>query len=304
MKNILLWCIKYVVKKLIKIRVKKEPMMQKTVIRIICIYVACVAATTFANTWYVSTNSPSDGPGTSWNNAFHTIQGGVNVASDNDTVLVTNGVYDIGEARIPIDNHFSMNRVLITNNITLQSVNGRDLTFIVGEPDPTTGSNGVGAVRGVCMTANAILDGFTVTNGYTQSLSWDLDESGGGVLVLNESGVVSNCTLIGNAAHKQGGGAYSGTLHNCVLSGNSANAGGGGFYAIFNSCLLTGNTAINGGGVSGGELNNCTIRDNRATKDGGGGYYAEMHNCVLSGNMADEFGGGVNNSVLGNCVLS
>lgn len=44
-----------------------------------------------AATWCAATSSPADGPGTAWTNAFHTIQGAVNVATNGDTVLVTNG---------------------------------------------------------------------------------------------------------------------------------------------------------------------------------------------------------------------
>jgi hypothetical protein len=56
------------------------------------------AFTVRAATIYVATNSPANGPGTSWANAFHTIQGAVNVATDGDTVLVTNGTYNAGGA--------------------------------------------------------------------------------------------------------------------------------------------------------------------------------------------------------------
>ena len=49
-----------------------------------------------AATYYVWTNSPADGPGTAWTNAFHTLQAAVDAAASNDTVLVTNGVYDSG----------------------------------------------------------------------------------------------------------------------------------------------------------------------------------------------------------------
>ena len=46
---------------------------------------------------YVWTNSPSENfPYNSWSNASHTIQAAVNAASSNDTVHVTNGVYNVG----------------------------------------------------------------------------------------------------------------------------------------------------------------------------------------------------------------
>ncbi|MCK5528884.1 MAG: hypothetical protein KAI74_04315, partial [Kiritimatiellae bacterium] len=66
-----------------------------------------------ADTWYVATNSASDGPGTAWTNAFHTIQGGVDAASLAffDTVLVADGIYDTGGAVTPDGTLF--NRVMV-----------------------------------------------------------------------------------------------------------------------------------------------------------------------------------------------
>ncbi len=56
--------------------------------------VAGLTGTSQANTtWYVWTNSPANGPGTNWATAFRSIQSAVDVASSNDTVLVTNGIY-------------------------------------------------------------------------------------------------------------------------------------------------------------------------------------------------------------------
>ena len=90
----------------------------------------CILAS--ADTFYVSTNSPSDGPGIAWNNAFHTIQGGIDAASSNDVVLVTNGVYNTGARITP--GYACLNRVVITKDITVRSVNGADVTIIIVGP--------------------------------------------------------------------------------------------------------------------------------------------------------------------------
>ncbi len=166
-----------------------------------------------ANTWYVATNSASDGPGTAWSTAFHTIQGGVDAAVSNDTVLVSNGVYDVG-VRVTPEN-VSSNRVVITNNIVVRSVSGPKGTFIVGA-EATGGGNGTNAVRGVYMSAGT-LDGFTVSDGHTRAAGsgsdYDYDRSGGGINLYGGNGMVTNCVLTGNSAGEEGGGSYSGLLH-------------------------------------------------------------------------------------------
>lgn len=147
----------------------------------------CAVTASYADTYYVATNSASDGPGTAWSNAFHTIQGGVDAATNTgDTVLVTNGVYDIGGAVTP--GYSLSNRVVITRDITVQSVNGAGAT-IIGGAEATGGGSGSNAVRGVYMSAG-VLSGFTITNGYTRTSGDPLfDRSGGGAL-LNAGGTV------------------------------------------------------------------------------------------------------------------
>jgi hypothetical protein len=83
-----------------------------------------------AATFYVATSGSASGPGTTWANAFNTIQAAVNAAASGDTVLVTNGVYAAGGAVTP--GYSVSNRVCITSTITVRSVNGPTNTFIGG----------------------------------------------------------------------------------------------------------------------------------------------------------------------------
>ncbi len=212
-----------------------------------------------ATYYYVATNSAANGPGTAWTNAFHTIQGAVNVAVGGDTVLVTNGVYNSGGAVTP--GYSLTNRACITSAITLRSVNGPSNTFIVGAVDPVS-TNGPAAVRCVYLVFGAVVSGFTLTNGNSMaSGSVIYDQSAGGAL-LHSGGTVSNCLLTGCSAYYTGGGAVclsGGTLNNCTISGNSL--ANGGYFAGAGVCCYN----------AGGTVNNCTISGNNSHAASGGG---------------------------------
>ena len=262
--------------------------------------VSCLlgAASGHAATLYVATDSPADGPGTTWATAFHTIQGAVNVATNGDTVWVTNGVYASGGVLTP--GYSLSNRVYITQAITLQSVNGPANTFIVGAADPAS-TNGPAAVRCVYLVTNAIVSGFTLTNGHTLTTeNYNYNDSGAGAF-LDHGGTVSNCVLTGCSSYGPGSGAYlyhAGTVNNCTFTGNAggAQSAGGGAYldkgGTLNNCLLSGNsTYYRGGGAQcneGGTLNNCTVVGNRVKYyDGGGVYCANsgtLNNCIVYSN--------------------
>ena len=272
----------------------------------------------FAATRYVWTNSPNPGSGyISWNTAAHTIQDAIDAAASNEVVLVTNGVFEAGARMTP--GASLSNRVVITNNIRVRSVNGPAVTVIKGR-----GPQEVDAVRCVFITSG-YLDGFTLTNGVTQGY-----EGGGVNGALASACVLTNCTLTGNSAGN-GGGACSVTLNNCTLTGNSATYGGGACYSTLNNCVLTDNSvdyfgggayscslnncrlsdnsASYGGGTSGSILSNCIVSDNRAISDaygdadGGGAHESALVNCTISSNSAIS-GGGVYSCALSNCVVS
>ncbi len=276
--------------------------MKQLAATILTVMLTCVSA--MADIFYVDASRPDDsGDGTSWATAKKTIQGGVDVTSAGDTVLVTNGTYDTGETVTP--SRSSSNRVVITENITVKSVNGPEVTFIVGASD--NGTNGPAAVRGVYMTTG-LLAGFTVTNGHTMnSGNDDYDRSSGGVNMYGGSGaVVSNCVIVGNSADDNAGGFYYGTLYDCTIEGNSAVLdGGGGRNGTLHDCTIRDNEAgDDGGGTFLCTLTGCTIADNSAVDAGGGNYGGTLNDCTISGNEAGGNGGGNNGGTLDNCIIS
>ena len=235
-------------------------------------------------THFVDLNCPNPvAPYTSWTTAATNIQDAIDVAGNADTVLVTNGVYATG-GRKWFDS--GMNRVTITNSLLVQSVNGPTVTFIEGRH-----ASGTNAVRCVLMTMNAVIAGFTLTNGQSGIGNYP---TGGGIYGSLLS-IASNCVIVGNLANDSGGGAYRGMLVNCILKNNSATDGGGGAYgASLTNCVVSGNSANNGGGTYNiVAADNCLIVSNTASISGGGSYGGMFFNCTWVGNTAVSSGGGV-----------
>jgi hypothetical protein len=237
-----------------------------------------------AATLYVSPSGGQVAPYATWSTAARVIQDAVDAAADGDEIVVTNGTYSTGGRAV--GTNVFVQRVAVDKQLLLRSFNGPQVTIIDGQK----------TVRCVSLNSNAMLSGFTLTNGLVNS-------SGGGLFCDTSTAIASNCTFTANVASSNnfGGGAYGGTLYNCTFIGNSAAYGGGACNSILNNCILSGNSANQGGGVYGGTLNNCSLTKNSA-ESGGGAYTGTFRNCTLSGNSA-AFGGGVYGGDLCNCIV-
>jgi len=272
-------------------------------------------------------------PYVSWATAATNIQDAIDAASVPGTlVLVTNGTYATGQ-RVVFD--FSgnplTNRVTLKRFTSVQSVNGPTVTVI----------DGGGLMRCAYLTNNAVLNGFTLTNGHSLTVGGGIwceegvtlvtncllagnwaDDSGGGAY----AGVFSHCTFTGNSATNQGGGVFHSTLNSCTLAANSATSGGaaagnsvlhystfagnnavngGAIYGSYGDhCLLTGNMAATGGGAYLATLTDSALTTNTASGNGGGASSCTFSNCMLTGNVAQSFGGGVDSCNLDHCAVT
>ncbi|MGO8839432.1 MAG: PKD domain-containing protein [Limisphaerales bacterium] len=233
--------------------------------------------------YHVARDNPNPAaPYDSWATAATNIQDAVDVAIIGGTVLVSNGVYQTGGRPISLPDFGPIvtNRVIVTNLLTLKSVNGPAVTFIVGNQAPGT-INDYGAVRGVYLANGATVSGFTITNGATGPGGSDAvwESWGGGLYCPSGNGVVTNCLFINNSAGDSGGGAQGGTYYNCQFIGNGTS---GADSSTLNNCMFTGNTGY-GAGYS--TLNNCTVTGN----SGVGVVASAQNNCIVYFNSAGNY---------------
>ena len=275
-------------------------------------------------TRYVNVNCANPAaPYTDWSTAAVSIQDAIDVSTNGDLILVTNGVYQTGGRVV----YGAMtNRVAVNKSVAVQSVNGPAVTIIQGY-QPTNGVFSDVDIRCVYMTNNTALIGFTLTNGAARGAGdANREQSGGGIWCEGVAGVIiSNCIISGNAALFQGGGIYNGALINCVLSYNRSHSsfcqGGGAFKSSLINCTITANgidgpmssSGAFGGALYGGFASNCVIAFNFCKAGyqayGGAAYNANVVNCMVLSNTCEgpqADGGGVyggtvmNSAIVGN----
>ena len=269
-----------------------------------------------------------DDDGTSWTNAYNSLQAALSAANAGDEIWVATGVYTPGTARTDsflitqtvqlyggFSGYHGLSETLRTQrdwiaNPTILSgdIYGDDITDANGVVTTTTNIRGSNAFHVVWIdgpiTGTTVIDGFTITAGkadgggnnyYGGGLYCDGNNSD------NEcSPTLVNVTFSGNHAFYHGGGMFnygawggasSPRLTDVVFSGNTASHGGG----MYNDGRSL--------GVSNPTLTGVTFAGNSATNGGG------MHNdasssglssptltdVTFSGNTATSGGGGMNN---------
>ncbi len=248
-----------------------------------CRFTICVFIVIFflsgkleAVTRYVDHSAAGAGNGTSWIDAYTTLQGALAAIVSGDVLWVAEGPYtalDPGDFTISEDLHLYGG--FATGGQADPSE--RDIT---GHPTILAKGGGVNwSIVTVMVAADVLFDGVSIIGGNS---------------------------LLG------GGGIYNAgilTVKNCTLSNNNAGAGGGGIFNFQNASLLVkksifsnNNTAVGGGGICNSMQSTLTVEDssfldNTAAGGGGGIFNFEsvslvLRNSTFSGNIATAVGGG------------
>ena len=196
---------------------------------------------------------------------YATIQSAINHAPDGFEVLVADGVYT-GSGNKNLD--------FGGKTITIKSENGPYNCTIDCE------DSGRGFYFHSGETAAAVVDGFTIRNGYISVLT---SNRGGGIYCDGGSPTITNCILTENRSTGPGGAinirnSSAPTVANCLLVGNeSTGSHGGGLFSNESSTPT---------------IANCTFADNVADDmagglfGGGSGTTVELSNCIFWGNSA------------------
>ena len=264
--------------------------------------------------WFVdATATAGANNGTTWADAYASLQDALSAASGGDEIWVAQGTYtpDKGAGISPKSQTATFQ---LKNGVTVKGgfagISGPDpnarhiaryRTILSGDLNGDDGlnfanyaENSFHVVSACGTNRSAVLDGVTIIGGNAHGAE-DMSRAGAGIYNQGGSPIIINCTITANRAYNYGGGMYneagSPVLGNCTLTANSAfhyagrfGAGNGGAIYSQNSsqmlttCIFSGNLS----GHSGGAIFN---RESDLT----------LVNCTLSGNSTDERGGGICN---------
>jgi len=226
-----------------------------------------------------------------------TIQAGIDASQNGDTVLVQPGTY------VEIINFGGRAIAVASLFLTTGDAAYIDSTIIDGDAN---GHSVVVMRNGE--TRDALLTGFTITNGST--------DYGGGIYIRDSFPTISHVVVTDCHASRVGGGIYctmraAPVIGQAVITANTAGIGGGGFGCynycepVLVNCAVSGNTTnIDGGGLWVGMLGqillqDTDISDNHADGNGGGIYSSREEavttiiNCLITGNESGSDGGGI-----------
>lgn len=267
------------------------------------VYLFCILFVTQAQTkWFVTPGAPTIGTGTSWADP-RDLQTAINTAVAGDSIFVAQGTYQLASGQ-----SFSMKEgVKIYGRFAGTETTLSERNLKVTYASTLRGNNAsVLANNNNGLSAAALLDGFTITNG--------MIARGGGIYNNYSSPTISNCIFTNNVGSAIYNSFSAATIINCVFENNTGSttpvitAGAGGVDFINSNggtianCIFVGNSGYSAGAIEVNDFNtfntatniyNCTMYGNNATGSvygSAGGvsfgqaYQSQVKNCIMWGN--------------------
>jgi len=282
---------------------------------------------------YVDSNSAGANDGSSWYNAYNSLQDALAIALPGDEIRVAQGTYkpnqgigiNLGNREVsfnlkngvklkggyagagapdPNARDIELHETILSGDLLGNDAQVADPCDLLDEPTRAENSHHVVTSRGT--DERAVLDGFTISGGNADSNN--TNGWGGGVYMDRAYPILIDCNITSNVAGYLGGGIYihrgNPILTQCTFSDNSSSLGGG-IYNHNASPLLSltrfdRNVASDGGGIyidgySEPVLSFCKFHTNSANR--GGGIYNRYSNTILTNCIINvnsaSYGGGI-----------
>lgn len=283
---------------------------------------------TFATTLYVNPDAAGNNSGTSWANAYTSLQSAINGANTGDILFVKAGVYNPTQQIISGDNR--SRSFYINKNIKIYGgFNGTEATLADRNVAAnTTILSGDFNGNDTDTNGNGIFDFGQGENAYFVVLAYNLDNTAlidGFRIVSGTADGTASFTLGTYSVNTANGGAINNIASNLIVRNtkfynNSASFGGGmtnkgACYPKIENCEFTYNYAAYGNSIHANDaslitINNCTFTSNR-----GSGVLSSLNNtvqkatnCTFSYNSGPSGGVLYNNNtcnaVFMNCKMS
>ncbi len=262
-------------------------------------------------TWYVDSDAPLGGDGTSWATAYRSIQTAVNSASGiwmtcmapNDSIYVKSGTYSLSST-------ITVGKVVniyggFPNGMSNPSFSDRNPALY------QTIVTGNDTVRCFELTNKCKLDGFVIEHGLaTSGSAVDVDATPYDCTTFWVTAKIRNCVIRNNTGTALYDDRSDVEVSDCTFSNNSDTTGGAIYHnyssplierCIFNNNEATAPASLGGGAIAGfggngttgqvTRINNCLFYDNYAQSRGGAISYHDVYprikNCTFANNDTD-----------------
>ena len=291
-----------------------------------------LCASSFGQTIYVDVNAKANNDGSSWANAYTSLQDAIATAVKGDEIRVAEGIYkpDKGshvkkgsrKASFRVKNGLAIyggfpsgggkwddSNCAKYHTILSGDLNSDDTAVTTAREmtnENTRNDNSYNIVTIKKADSTTILDGFIITAGNAGN------NHGAAIHNVAASPTISNCVITGNVATCGAGMANcknsKPTLLNCLFSENASKCCGaairnGNSNPVIKDCSFINNWSGCGGAIqntySSPTVTNCTFTANSAT-NGGGAVFNKccepaFVNCSFNGNSSPGLGGAVHN---------